>query len=100
LPQITHLDVQVYSNSAPTLESKITILIKLHLTFTYSRDVPCYPASGLSEIWLRYAYFGAWRRFLKKFRSISAASASRRPFSTEIVWLRRASEGVSWRVPA
>jgi hypothetical protein len=34
-PQITHLDVQVYSGTVPVLESKITMSIKLYLKYKY-----------------------------------------------------------------
>ena len=34
-PQITHLDVQVYFEIVPALESKITTLTELYLWFRY-----------------------------------------------------------------
>ena len=57
-PQMTHLDVQVYSLDVPALEPKTTMFIRLYLKCTYSRSKPRNPGSGLPGIWLRYAYFG------------------------------------------
>src|SRR5918997_4928984 len=94
-PQITHLDVQVYFETVPSLESKITMPINLYLQFRYTIRSGVRLCVRLVRPRLRYAYCGLARQFLKKFLSNWAASASRRPFSTAMVWLRRASAGTS-----
>jgi hypothetical protein len=49
-PQMTHLDVQVYSYYVPALEPKTTMFIRLYFKYTYSRSTPCNPGLGLSGI--------------------------------------------------